>query len=165
MRSRRMRSAALAGVAAVALGGCAADRGPSMESASADAATALPYGEAAEVADATRTIEIEASDEMAYEPGSISVTSGEIVLFVIHNSGQIGHEFSVGDEPAQVEYAREMKAMADMGPHDHPYGVWLDPGETREFAWRFGEPGEVLYGCHAPGHYESGMVGSIVVEA
>ena len=39
--------------------------------------------------------------------------------------------------------------------------VTVAAGETRVLTWRFEDAGEVLYGCHEPGHYEAGMVGSI----
>jgi uncharacterized cupredoxin-like copper-binding protein len=37
------------------------------------------------------------------------------------------------------------------------------PGETEEITWTFTDAGGTLYGCHEPGHYEGGMVGSIEV--
>lgn len=52
---------------------------------------------------------------------------------------------------------------ARMRAHDHPFSVWLEPGETKELAWKFSEEGEFLYGCHFPGHYEAGMVGAVAV--
>jgi len=30
--------------------------------------------------------------------------------------------------------------------------IGLKPGETKSLTWRFTEAGEVLYGCHEPGH-------------
>jgi uncharacterized cupredoxin-like copper-binding protein len=41
--------------------------------------------------------------------------------------------------------------------------VKVGPGETAELTWRFDETGTLLYGCHEPGHYEGGMVGTIEV--
>jgi uncharacterized cupredoxin-like copper-binding protein len=41
--------------------------------------------------------------------------------------------------------------------------VTVAPGETKELTWRFDDVGEVLYGCHEPGHYTGGMVGSVEV--
>lgn len=37
------------------------------------------------------------------------------------------------------------------------------PGESGSVTWRFTESDGGLYGCHIPGHYEGGMVGSIDV--
>jgi hypothetical protein len=48
--------------------------------------------------------------------------------------------------------------MMDMGN-----AVTVPPGKTKALTWRFDNVGEVLFGCHEPGHYEGGMVGSIEV--
>lgn len=44
-----------------------------------------------------------------------------------------------------------------------PNAVVLDPGETKEVTWKFTVAGTFLIGCHQPGHYDAGMVGSITV--
>lgn len=41
--------------------------------------------------------------------------------------------------------------------------VTVEPGDTAKITWRFEDAGEVLYGCHEPGHYEGGMVGTIEI--
>lgn len=46
---------------------------------------------------------------------------------------------------------------------DTDNAVTVRPGETKELTWKFGETGEVLFRCHEPGHYNGGMVGTIVV--
>jgi len=43
--------------------------------------------------------------------------------------------------------------------------VTAGPGETAELTWRFDESGDLLFGCHEPGHYDGGMVGQITVSA
>jgi uncharacterized cupredoxin-like copper-binding protein len=42
--------------------------------------------------------------------------------------------------------------------------VELAPGEMKEVTVTFDEAGEMLYGCHEPGHYDGGVVGTISVE-
>ena len=44
-----------------------------------------------------------------------------------------------------------------------PSSIEVSSGEVAEITWRFTEAGDLLYGCHEPGHYEGGMVGSITV--
>lgn len=58
-----------------------------------------------------------------------------------------------------------MLESGEMMMHDDPNTLSLEPGETGELTWRFTGSGEVLYGCHQPGHYAGGMVGSIDVQA
>jgi uncharacterized cupredoxin-like copper-binding protein len=39
----------------------------------------------------------------------------------------------------------------------------LEPGDTGELTHTFDEAGEILIGCHLPGHYEAGMKSTITV--
>jgi uncharacterized cupredoxin-like copper-binding protein len=113
-----------------------------------------------------RTIQIGALDELAWEPASVTVEAGETVTFEVRNEGELHHEFVLGSE--EVQEAHEMAAMEGM---DHEGAgaealavVELPPGETQEVSVTFEEPGEILYGCHEPGHYDGGMVGTVTVE-
>jgi len=115
--------------------------------------------------DGVRTIEIAALDELAFEPSEVRVEVGETVRFVVKNEGQIPHEFVLGDE--EVQEAHEMAAAEGMGHGEAMVeamaALTLDPGATEEVTVTFDEPGEVLYGCHVPGHYDAGMVGKVIV--
>lgn len=41
--------------------------------------------------------------------------------------------------------------------------IEVAPGATGDLTYTFDEPGTLLLGCHEPGHYEAGMVATIVV--
>ena len=118
-------------------------------------------GDAAERSDATRQIVVDASDDLRFDPASIEVQVGEVVTFVVRNTGKIDHEFVLGDEAYQDMHEAEMEGGNDMMEMGN--AITVAPGEARELTWRFEDAGEVLYGCHEPGHYEGGMVGSIEV--
>lgn len=123
------------------------------------------FGAPAEAAEADRTVAIIATDDMAFDPPSVSTQAGEVITFEVTNDGQIPHDFTLGDEHTQREHASEMAAMgADMA-HADPNAVTLDPGQTAAVTWRFDRAGEVLYGCHQPGHYDAGMVGVVDVRS
>jgi uncharacterized cupredoxin-like copper-binding protein len=47
--------------------------------------------------------------------------------------------------------------------HDEPWMAHIGPGEEGEIVWRFNRAGQFRFGCLIPGHYEAGMVGTIVV--
>lgn len=103
-----------------------------------------------------------ASDDLTFAPASIEVSAGEVITFLVSNDGKTDHDFVLGDEAYQARHEEDM-AEGDghtMGTDD---AVTVGPGETDEITWRFGEAGEVLYGCHEPGHYDEGMVGTIEV--
>jgi uncharacterized cupredoxin-like copper-binding protein len=184
MRPRPFAAALLAGVL---LTGCAAVDDMQDDEAAADTQDATPQdaggmdehggmmgddagaegggpasdvGEPADPSEATRTIEVEAFD-MAFDPDQVEVAAGEVVTFVVTNTGEAVHEFVLGDAAMQAEHAHQ---MADDGhAHDDPNAISLAPGETKELTWRFVEAGTVEYGCHEPGHYEAGMHGEMTI--
>lgn len=109
-----------------------------------------------------RTIRIEALDTLRFEPDSVTVRAGEKVRFVVTNVGHTNHDFFVGDEEAQMMHEEEMESgmgHGDMGMA----ALELAPGETKETTVTFDEAATLLYGCHEPGHYPGGMVGTIIV--
>jgi uncharacterized cupredoxin-like copper-binding protein len=98
---------------------------------------------------------------MRFEPGAIEVAAGEQVTFVVKNAGVIPHEFFVGDRSQQEDHAAE---MAEAGSsHHHDDALRLEAGETGRMTLTFDEAGSLLIGCHEPGHYQAGMVGSLQV--
>lgn len=109
-----------------------------------------------------RTITATLSDDMAIQLSESDFEVGETVRFEITNEGAIPHEFYVGDVEAQEHHAEEMAEMGGMG-HDEPDGVAVEPGATKTFEYTFEQSGEILAGCHEPGHYEAGMVSSMTV--
>jgi len=112
----------------------------------------------------TRTIAIEMSDAMRFTPDKITVRRGETIRFVVHNAGQLKHEFNLGtDADLKAHYAL-MKKFPDM-EHDDPNLVSLEPGKTGEVIWQFTKPGKVGFACLHVGHYEAGMKGTVTVGA
>lgn len=119
-----------------------------------------------------RTIEITAHDALSFDPASVEVEAGETIRFVVTNGGATLHDFFVGDEATQMDHEAQMQAgmghdeMEGMGEDGHGEAgeaLSLEPGETREVVHTFDEAGTFLYGCHQPGHYDGGMVGTITV--
>lgn len=125
-------------------------------------ASAGGTGEPAEASAADRTIEVEARD-IAFDPTSIEVATGETVTFVVTNTGEALHEFTLGDAAMQEQHAEEMEGGHAGEAHHGPNSVTVEPGGTAELTWRFEDAGELEYACHVPGHYEAGMRGTITV--
>lgn len=171
---RRTWVLVLVGTVALVVTACSGDSsssaagsapGSGMDMASMDEhADAFGFGEPADASQADRTVEVVASDDFAYDPELVEVQAGETVTFRVQNTGQIVHEFVLGDEHEQDEHEQEMSAMSPgMVMHEEPNAISIEPGETEEITWTFTGAGEVLYGCHEPGHYDAGMVGVITV--
>lgn len=113
-----------------------------------------------------RTIRIDAAD-IEFDRQRIEVEAGETIRFVITNTGQLDHDFTLGTPAMQRAHQEEMrKMMADDGMqgHDDPNAVMLEPGQTKELIWRFAEADELEFACNVPGHYEAGMRGEIVFD-
>lgn len=173
IRPAAMLLASLATIALVATA-CSADDSSgepassvagSMDMASMDEhADEFDFGEPADASGADRTVDVAASDEFAYDPEVVEVSVGETITFRVENTGQIVHEFVLGDEHTQEEHEEEMGEMSPgMAMHDEPNAISIEAGQTKEITWTFTTAGDVLYGCHEPGHYDAGMVGVIHV--
>ena len=109
-----------------------------------------------------RTIELRMSDDLRFDPATIDVEPGETIRFQLINQGEAVHEFLIGDEAAQAEFEEEM--ASGEGHHDTDAGMAVDPGQTETFEYTFPDTaGELLAGCHEPGHYDGGMVADITV--
>lgn len=109
-----------------------------------------------------RTIEVMALDDLAYDPASIEVDTGETVTFVVTNAGDLMHEFVVGD--TEMQETAEKQMSEGMGDHmETMASLSVDPGETAETTVTFDEPGELFYACHLEDHYVGGMVGTITI--
>ena len=115
-------------------------------------------------ADADRTVSVRMFDDMRYEPERFDVDAGQTVRFEVTNSGEVRHEFFIGTTDEHREHADEMRERdhADEA-HANPAAVSVEPGETGTLDYTFDEAGELLVGCHEPGHYEAGMVAPITV--
>jgi uncharacterized cupredoxin-like copper-binding protein len=107
---------------------------------------------------ATSHIEIRI-EHSRFRPQHIGVREGEDVTFVIENTDPIDHEFIVGDEEVQLIHERGNEAHHDARPGE----ISVAAGETVTTTYSFRAPGQLLFGCHLPGHYAYGMRGTISI--
>jgi len=126
------------------------------------AADETPFGRAGDPKEAARTVTVDMSDAMRFDPATIQVRQGETVRFVVKNSGRTLHEMVLGTGKSLAEHAELMKKHPGM-EHDEPHMLHVKPGTTEEMVWQFTKAGEFRYGCLIPGHYEAGMAGKVKV--
>lgn len=105
--------------------------------------------------DGVREFVVKATDALRFDPPAFAVKAGETVRFVVTNRGAAPHEFFVGDVAAQEEREREVASSGMMT--DDAKGIGLGRAETKTLEVTFNEPGQMLVGCHVPGHYGAGM--------
>ncbi len=131
--------------------------------------------------DIDRTIHVEAG-EMWFDSERLDIAPGETIKFEIANTGNLAHEFVIGDAEAQEAHREMMQEMSGghgdgghgkHGGHDMAGGehggsmpaVSIAPGETAELVWTAPENVDSLeYACNIPGHYEAGMFGNFDVQ-
>ncbi|HEX5416079.1 MAG TPA: heavy metal translocating P-type ATPase, partial [Chloroflexota bacterium] len=112
----------------------------------------------------SRVIELTTTDQLRFVPDAVNVHTGETVAFKISNQGTLPHEFVIGNAAVQAEHEQEMASGAMSAMDDASYAVAVPAGQTATLVYTFNQPGTLLYGCHVPGHYTSGMRGTITVE-
>ena len=120
------------------------------------------FGMPGEATRADRVIEVRMVDPFEFDPAQIVVTAGETITFRVTNAGSLDHEFVIGDEATQDEH-EVMMDDGETGMEAEPNEVALAGGESGELTWTFTQAGSLLFGCHVPGHYEAGMVGTLEV--
>lgn len=122
-----------------------------------------------------RSITVETGD-LWFKPDDLSIAPGETVEFVIENTGNLEHEFVIGDAEEQAQHREMMQEMASNGGgHDMSAGhhgdmtmpsVTVAAGETKTLVWTASETSSaaLVYACNIPGHFEAGMRGDLEVK-
>ena len=75
----------------------------------------------------------------------------------------IEHEILLGDRIDHIKMKEMSKVDHSLG-HKHANSVMLEPKESGEIIWKFSKDIALEMACNIPGHYESGMVGKIIIE-
>jgi uncharacterized cupredoxin-like copper-binding protein len=122
-----------------------------------------PFGREGDPRKAKRVIHIEMSDAMRYFPDQIRVKKGQTVRFVVRNGGQAPHEMVLGTMDDLKKHAAMMKKNEERDHDDASNIAHVEPGGTGRIVWQFTKAGEFYYGCLVPGHFEAGMIGTVVV--
>jgi uncharacterized cupredoxin-like copper-binding protein len=92
------------------------------------------------------------TDLLLFEPNVVSVQQGETITFRITNGGTAEHEFKVGP----------MKDVFNDVPGT-PEVAGITHGTTKTLTYTFSGTGPYAFACHAPGHFENGMIGFVNV--
>ena len=119
-------------------------------------------GQPGNAAEVSRTITVDMSDDMRFNPADITTKQGETIRFVVKNSGLVKHEMVLGSEKELKEHYEVMKQHPEM-EHADENMVLVQPGASGEIIWQFTKAGTVKFACLQPGHYEAGMKGAVTV--
>jgi uncharacterized cupredoxin-like copper-binding protein len=121
-----------------------------------------PFGREGDPKKINRTVRIDMSDTMRFNPAQLTVKQGDTIRFEVKNSGKMMHELVLGTMKDLQEHAELMRKHPGM-EHDEPYMAHVAPGKTERIVWQFTKPGEFNYGCLVAGHFEAGMIGKLIV--
>lgn len=130
------------------------------------AACAPAAGQDPTVGQQARVVEFTVTADARFTPDRIGVRAGETIRFVVENPTTSDHELFIGSATEQeVHHAdhiglspAEQAAISHFG-----YGIFLPAFGDGVLEYHFAEPGEVLIGCHLPGHFEGGHVATVVI--
>jgi uncharacterized cupredoxin-like copper-binding protein len=101
---------------------------------------------------APRIVEITADDTLTFFPNVITIAEGETVTFKVTNTGAAIHEFMIGP---LADALADKEGTPEIGE--------IDKNATESITFTFDGPGPFGFACHAPGHFEVGMLGYFVV--
>jgi uncharacterized cupredoxin-like copper-binding protein len=101
---------------------------------------------------APRVVHVIAGPGYTFSPPAITVAGGETVTFEVTSMGGLVHEFMVGPADAVAADVEGTPEAADIGMM-----------QTKSVTYTFDGSGPYAFACHAPGHYEAGMRGTITV--
>ena len=101
---------------------------------------------------APRVVRVLAGPGYTFTPSSITVQTGETVSFEVTSMGGLVHEFMVGPADAVASDQAGTPEAADIGMM-----------QTKSVTYTFDGTGPYAFACHATGHYEAGMKGTITV--
>ncbi len=99
-----------------------------------------------------RVVRIVATPRRRFVPDAVTVKHGETVNFEVTAVGPLTHEFMVGPAADVAADTPGTPEIADIGMM-----------ETGSVTYTFDGPGPYAFACHATGHYEAGMTGTITI--
>jgi uncharacterized cupredoxin-like copper-binding protein len=99
-----------------------------------------------------RVVRIAAGPGYTFTPSSVAVARGETITFVVTAMGPAVHEFMVGPADAVAADTPGTPEVADIAMM-----------QSKSLTYTFDGSGPYAYACHADGHYEAGMHGTITL--
>jgi uncharacterized cupredoxin-like copper-binding protein len=110
-------------------------------------------GFVAGTAAAPRVVRIVATPHLRFQPDVVTIEAGETITFEVTTMGPTVHEFMVG--PA-ADVATDKAGTAEVAE--------IGMMQTGSVTYTFTGSGPFAFACHAPGHYEAGMTGTITIQ-
>ena len=142
-------------------------------------------GEKGDPAEVSKVIVVKMYDNY-YEPNKFEIKKNQTIKFIVHNYGELVHEFNIATKAMHLKHQSEMmkmveneilladridkKKMKELSKkdhsmsHSHSNSVLLEPNEIGEIIWKFNTDAILEAACNVPGHYEVGMIANINID-
>ena len=139
-------------------------------------------GQKGKISEIDRVIEIKMYDNY-FIPSKLEISKNETIKFVVHNVGDLVHEFNIATKNMHIKHQSEMALLVEKEillankidykkmkeaskkdhslSHSHSNSVLLEPGKKGELIWKFNTDTYLEAACNMPGHYEAGMIAKI----
>ena len=139
-------------------------------------------GEKGDPTKVSKVIEVRMYDNY-YEPSKFEIKKNQTIKFIVHNYGELVHEFNIATKAMHLKHQPEMmkmveneillvdkidkKKMKELAKkdhslsHSHSNSVLLEPDQSGEIIWKFNTNTDIEIACNVPGHYEAGMIAKI----
>jgi plastocyanin len=102
---------------------------------------------------APRVVRIIAGPGLRFYPDVVPILAGETITFEVTTMGMTTHEFMVGPSADVAADTEGTPEVADIGIM-----------QTKSVTYTFTGSGPFAFACHAPGHFEAGMKGTIAIQ-
>jgi uncharacterized cupredoxin-like copper-binding protein len=101
---------------------------------------------------APRVVRIVAGPDLRFYPDVVPVAVAETITFEVITMGLTTHEFMVGAAAAVAADTEGTPEVADIGMM-----------QSKTVTYTFTGSGPFAFACHAPGHFEAGMKGTVEI--
>ncbi|TKR56382.1 hypothetical protein D7I39_03235 [Allopusillimonas ginsengisoli] len=126
-------------------------------------AKSTTIGRPGDLAKVNKTVTIVVNDTVHFTPSLINVNAGDIVLFMVKNTGKFSHEMVIGSMSELRAHAALMQKAHSVA-HTQPNMITLNPGQQRNVIWQFVQPGKTDFACLVDWHLKFGTLGEIQVD-
>jgi len=108
----------------------------------------------------TTDLKVNMTDFM-FDPATYTVPAGETITLELTNNGSVTHEFVI------MKFGTDIGSEFDDADKENVYWeTQLDPGSSETFTFTApSEPGEYQVVCGVEGHFQAGMLASMIVVA
>ena len=139
-------------------------------------------GEKGDPAEVSKVILVKMYDNY-YEPNKFEIKKNQTIKFIVHNYGELVHEFNIATKAMHLKHQPEMMKMVENEilladtidrekmkelakedhamSHSHANSVLLEPNKSAVIIWKFNSNSNLEAACNVPGHYEAGMIAKI----